>query len=283
MLNKKENNSASLRVHFQEFMAMVHEKINLQRKKKTINPLIAVAKGIAKKNKIIIFDELEILDIADAMIVAKLFYVLIKKGVSFVITSNYKPLDLYKGGLQRSQFEPFIRLIYDEMTVLKLKNDIDLRLIEKEVIKKNFFCPLNLSTEKKFNNLFYNTDVNKMPKVKKIFSLGREIILKKTIANSAFFDFNFICSYKFSPNDYIKISSEFNTFFIDNIPLLERNRLNEIRRFIILIDILYERRNNIVVRSEKDLLSMFKIEKLEIPFRRTLSRISEMTSADWRR
>ncbi len=281
LLNKKRNKNFFLRIHFQEFMAMVHEKINLHRKRKSKNPLINVATDICTKHKVIIFDELEILDIADAMIVSKLFYTLIKKGVSFIITSNYKPKDLYKNGLQRSQFEPFINLIYEEMTILELNNTVDLRLMDKEVSRLSFLSPLNEDTKTKFDNLFYKNKKNKKPIEKRIISLGREVILKKTFSDAVFFDFDNICSYKFSPNDYIKISSEFKTIFINNIPLLERNKLNEIRRFIILIDILYERKNNLIVRSEKNLLNMFAIKKIKIPFQRTLSRISEMTSVDW--
>ena len=116
---------------------------------------------------------------------------------------------------------------------------------------------------------------------KKIISLGREVIFKETILDSVFTDFNFICSYKFSPNDYIKVTENFKIFFIDNIPLLGRNKLNEIRRFIILIDILYEKKSKIYIRSDRKLSEMFDVKKISIPFQRTVSRISEMTSKEW--
>ena len=141
--------------------------------------------------------------------------------------------------------------------------------------------PLNTSTRKKFDQLFYKHSNDNEPKHKRIFSLGRSILLKKTFLSAVLFDFNNICSYKFSPNDYIQISKEFKTIFINNIPLLGRNKLNEIRRFIILIDILYERKDNLVIRSEKNLFNMFEIKNIKLPFKRTLSRISEMTSVDW--
>ena len=94
-------------------------------------------------------------------------------------------------------------------------------------------------------------------------------------------NFDFICSFKFSPNDYIKVTESFKIFFIDNIPVLGRNKLNEIRRFVILIDVLYEKKSKIYIRSEKKLLEMFDVKKSLIPFQRTVSRISEMTSKQW--
>ena len=115
------------------------------------------------------------------------------------------------------------------------------------------------------------------------FSLGFWFlfIFKKCLNNSLSTDFNYICSYKFSANDYIKISNYFDWIFIDNIPLLGRNKLNEIRRFIILIDILYEKKSKIYIRSDRKLSEMFDVKKIPIPFQRTVSRISEMTSKEW--
>ena len=260
---------------------MVHDDVNNKRKKKKSKPLERVARDLAKKYKLVIFDELEILDIADAMIVSNLFNLLIDKGVSFIITSNYKPNDLYKNGLQRSQFEPFIELINNRMNVIEIKNDIDLRFIEKIKNANNFLYPLNSLTQKKINNLFLRLCKKEKPKEQRIFSMGRELIFKKTIKFIVFLDFSFICSYKFSANDYIKISNTYNTFFIDKIPLLGRNKMNEIRRFIILIDVLYEKKKYIIIRSEKKLSDMVAIKNSLVPFKRTMSRISEMTSSGW--
>ena len=260
---------------------MIHEDINKKRKKKESKPLEKVAVVLAKKYNLIIFDELEVLDIADAMIVSKLFNLLIDKGISFIITSNYKPMNLYQNGLQRSQFEPFIDLINDRMNVIEINNDIDLRLIRK-IKKENYFLyPLNYSTEKKINSLFLTLCKEEKPKEEKILSMGRELVFKKSISSCVFLEFNFICSYKFSANDYIKISKKYDTFIIDKIPLLGSNNINEIRRFIILIDILYEKKKNIIIRSEKKLSDMISIKNSAVPFNRTRSRISEMTSLEW--
>ena len=270
-----------LRVHFQEFMAMVHEEINLKRKRKSNNPLSKVALGISKKFSLIVFDELEILDIADAMIVSKLFNALLDKGVFFIITSNYYPNELYKNGLQRNQFLPFIELINEKMQIIELNNKEDLRFTGMVKSSKKFIYPLNNLTKKSFYKFFLKINKSQSPNQKKFISLGRELIFKETINDAVFIDFNFICSYKFSPNDYIKVTEKFKIFFIDNIPLLGRNKLNEIRRFIILIDILYEKKRKIYIRSDKKLLEMFDVKKIPVPFQRTVSRISEMTSKEW--
>ena len=262
-------------------MAKVHEETYLKRKKKSKNPLEDVASDISNKYILIVFDELEILDIADAMIVSKLFNKLLDKRVLFIITSNYYPDELYKNGLQRSQFLPFIDLIKERMILLELNNNKDLRFSEIVKSSKKFLFPLNNLTKKNFNNLFLNSKKNNLPNKKNINSLGRSILFEKTIADSVLVDFDFICSFKFSPNDYIKVTESFKIFFIDNIPLLGRNKLNEIRRFIILIDILYEKKSKIYIRSEKKLLEMFDVKKSLIPFQRTVSRISEMTSKQW--
>ena len=119
---------------------MVHEEINLKRKRKSDNPLNKVALDISKKFRLIVFDELEILDIADAMIVSKLFNCLLDKGVIFIITSNYYPYDLYKNGLQRSQFLPFIELIKENMNIIELNNKEDLRFTNIVRSSKKFLA-----------------------------------------------------------------------------------------------------------------------------------------------
>ena len=262
-------------------MAKVHEETYLKRKKKSKNPLEDVASDISNKYILIVFDELEILDIADAMIVSKLFNKLLDKRVLFIITSNYYPDELYKHGLQRTQFLPFIDLIKEKMILLELNNNKDLRFSEIVKSSKKFLFPLNNLTKKNFNNLFLNSKKNNVPNKKNIHSLGRSILFEKTIADSVLVDFDFICSFRFSPNDYIRVTESFKIFFIDNIPVLGRNKLNEIRRFVILIDILYEKKSKIYIRSEKKLLEMFDVKKSLIPFQRTVSRISEMTSKQW--
>ena len=167
------------------------------------------------------------------------------------------------------------------MLIIELKNKEDLRFTNIVSSSKKFIYPLNSITKKKFYKLFRKLNISEKPNEKKVISLGREVVFKETIIDTVFVDFNFICSYKFSPNDYIEVAENFKIFFIDNIPLLGRNKLNEIRRFIILIDILYEKKSKVYIRSEKKLLQMFDVKNIPIPFQRTISRISEMTSKEW--
>ncbi len=279
-MEKKYFKKKILRIHFQEFINTIHEKISHLRLKKNTNPIEKASSEIASSIALICFDELEIIDIADAMIVSRLFNYLIKKKVFFVITSNYKPNDLYKNGLQRTQFLPFIDLINSEMKVIKIKNSVDLRR-EKKQETKYFIFPINLQSKKKFQ--FECNNIIKGKRIKKTFikCLGRKLKFERTTSQILITDFNYLCSYKFSPNDYIKISNSFEWFLIDNIPILGSNKLSEARRFIVLIDILYEKKKKLVLRSENNLSDMFKLKKIELPFTRTTSRISEMTSLNW--
>ena len=264
-------------------MLSTHEKINYFRLKKSKDPLLKVANYISNQHKLIIFDELEILDIADAMIVSRLFYLLINKGVSFLITSNYKPEELYKNGLQRSQFEPFIHIVSKIMMVKEIDNNKDLRILGAFPERDFYYFPLNTASKKIFNDKFYGRNNKNIKIKKKIISIGREIVFENVISDKLLIDFDFICSYKFSASDYISLSKKFNSFFIDNIPILGRNNLNEIRRFIILIDILYEKKSNLFIRAENDLFNIFKLKNSDVPYVRTISRISEMTNSNWKK
>lgn len=280
-IHKNNLSHKVLRIHFQEFMNSVHEEILSFRKKNKKNPLNEVVQKISRRYKLICFDELEIIDIADAMLVSKIFKRLIEKKVAFIITSNYQPNDLYKDGLQRAQFKPFIDLIIKKMNVLEIKNSNDLRFSKKNKKLKNFFYPLNTNTKNHFENFFFKIGVNKNEKEETLISLGRHLTFKRCMSNAINVEFDYICSYKFSPNDYVKISNNYKWIFIDNIPLLDRNRLNKIRRFIILIDILYEKKNNVIIRAENNIINIFRIDKKKLPYSRTLSRIVEMSSDSW--
>ena len=272
-----------LRVHFQEFMSMVHRKVNLLREEKSKKPLEKIASEIAKSYKLICFDELEIIDIADAMIVSKLFKALLEKNICFIITSNFMPKDLYKNGLQRSQFIPFIKIIETKMCLVKINNNLDLRAKEKKNFKNIFYnYPLSKNSHYAFYNILASLQKNYKFKTTSIKSLGRNLVFEKTLNKIVVADFKFICSYKFSPNDYIAMAEAFEWFFIDEIFVLGNNMYNEARRFITLIDIIYEKKSKLVIRAEKNIDDIFILKKnKELPFLRTASRIKEMTSKDW--
>ena len=281
----KENNLEKkfLRVHFQEFMSMVHKQVNLLREEKSKKPLEKIATKISKKYKLICFDELEIIDIADAMIVSKLFKAILEKNICFIITSNFIPKDLYKNGLQRSQFIPFIKIIETKMCLVKVNNNLDLRAKEKNHLKNIFYnYPLNKNSHYAFYNTLASLQKNYKFKTKSIKSLGRNLVFDKTLNKIVVADFKFICSYKFSPNDYIAMSAVFEWFLIDDIPVLDKDMYNDARRFITLIDIIYEKKRKLVIRADKNIDDIFILKKnKELPFLRTASRIKEMTSKDW--
>ncbi len=271
-----------LRAHFQEFISMIHAQINKYRLAKSTNPLDDISKNLSKKYKLICFDELEIIDIADAMIVSNLFSSLLEKKISFIITSNFKPSELYKFGLQREQFLPFIDIIKKRMEIICLNNNIDLRKKMNNKKSFSFIYPLNDFSQKIFFSILKKVKKKTTYKSCKLKSLGRDLVFDKTIDDLLIADFKFLCSYKFSPNDYITISNFFDWFFIDNIPELNDSKINEARRFIILIDILYEKKKKLVARADKKLDEIFTLKKnKDLPFLRTASRITEMTAKKW--
>ena len=160
---------------------MIHSEVNKLRIKKTKNPLDRIAKNLSKKYKIICFDELEIIDIADAMIVYKLFSALLDRNISFIITSNFIPKDLYKNGLQRQQFIPFIKIIKNKMFILNIKNDSDLRSLKKN--KKNFSIYTTFLFFKRVLFKHFEKKIDKSNRFRKIkiTSLGRDLFFDYTL------------------------------------------------------------------------------------------------------
>ena len=195
-------------------MSMVHRKVNLlEKKKKSKKPLEKISSEISKNYKLICFDELEIIDIADAMIVSKLFKALLEKNICFIITSNFIPKDLYKNGLQKSVYSIY-KIIETKMCLVKINNNLDLRAKEKKYLKNIFYnYPLNKNSHYAFYNILASLQKNYKFKTTSIKSLGRNLVFDRTLNKIVVADFKFICSYKFSPNDYIAMAEAFRLVF----------------------------------------------------------------------
>ena len=168
------------------------------------------------------------------------------------------------------------------MEIICLNNNIDLRKKMNNKKSFSFIYPLNNFSQEIFFSILKKVKKKTTYRSRKLKSLGRDLVFDKTIDDLLIADFKFLCSYKFSPNDYITISDFFEWFFIDNIPELNDSKINEARRFIILIDILYEKKKKLVIRAEKKLEEIFTLKKnKDLPFLRTASRITEMTAKKW--
>jgi cell division protein ZapE len=266
------------RTHFYRFMQEVHA--DLKRLKGMQSPLEGVADKIAKKAQVICFDELFVSDIADAMILAGLFGALLKRGVSLVFTSNVKPKDLYKGGLQRDRFTPTIALIEKHCDVIAVDGGVDYRL--RQLTAASIYLPSSATdTQKKLEELFDDLSDEDVESGHDISVNHRKIKVVRESENVIWFEFAALCEGPRSPADYIAIASEYQSVIIANVPVLHDTADNAARRFISVIDEFYDRGVNAVISAAAAPNELYKGEKLKFEFQRTASRLVEMQSEEY--
>jgi cell division protein ZapE len=269
----------SRRVHFHSFMQEVQSSLNEARQSRVKDALSPVVKQISDAVKVLAFDELQIKDIADAMIVGRLFEALMKKGLTLVVTSNRAPIDLYKNGLNRDLFVPFIELINDRFDVVEVSDVKDYRqnLISGEDI---YFSPLNLKSVERMNTLWSTLTGNSSGGFTLSFK-GREIRFPFYKDGVGRFDFFEICGQMFGPGDYLAIVETVRVLMVDNIPQLSRSNFNEAKRFITLIDAAYEAKIRFICSAAAEPEMLYTEGEGSFEFRRTASRLREMQSKNW--
>jgi cell division protein ZapE len=270
--------AAKRRTHFYRFMQEVHG--DLRRMKGMQSPLDGVADKIARKARVICFDELFVSDIADAMILAGLFTALLKRGVALVFTSNVKPKDLYKNGLQRERFLPTIALIEKNCEVLNVDGGVDYRLRQLTA------APIYLAsgaadTQQKLGDLFDDLSDEDVETDGTITVHGRKIKVVRESENVIWFEFSALCEGPRSPADYVAIASEYQSVIIANVPVFGVDSDNPARRFISVIDEFYDRGVNVVISAAAAPAELYKGEKLKFEFQRTASRLAEMQSEEY--
>jgi cell division protein ZapE len=269
---------AKRRTHFYRFMQEVHAE--LRRLKGMQSPLDGVADKIAKKSRVICFDELFVSDIADAMILAGLFGALAKRGVALVFTSNVKPKDLYKNGLQRDRFLPTIALIEKYCEVIAVDGGIDYRL--RQLTAASIYLPSNApDTQKKLEALFDDLSDEDVETDGTITVNHRKIKVARESENVIWFEFTALCEGPRSPADYVAIASEYQSVIIANVPVLGVDADNAARRFISVIDEFYDRGVNVIISAAAPPAELYKGEKLKFEFQRTTSRLTEMQSEEY--
>lgn len=270
---------AKRRVHFHAFMQEIHSGMHLARQRGVDDALKPVAEAVAAEVRLLCFDEMQISDITDAMIVGRLFQALFAAGVVVVTTSNRVPDDLYKDGLNRALFLPFIALIKDRMVVHHLESPTDYRqhrLADAEV----FFTPANAAAraaiDRLWNDLTGGTWAPLTLTVK-----GREVILpgfQNGVARAPFWE---LCGRALGPADYLAVAEAVRVLILEDVPQLGRTNYNEARRFVTLIDALYEAKVRLIL-SAADIPERLYIEgEGTFEFERTASRLREMQSAGW--
>ena len=267
------------RLHFHSFMQEVQSLLNLARQSKVKDALVPVVKKLTNEVKVLALDELQIKDIADAMIVGRLFDALMKKGVTVVITSNRPPIDLYKNGLNRDLFLPFIRLIEAKFDVLELRGVKDYRqsFISGDQV---YFYPLNLESAKRMDTLWATLTGNSFDDFILSFK-GREIRFPFYKDGVGRFDFFEICGQMLGPGDYLAIVDAVRVLMVDNIPQLSRSNFNEAKRFVTLIDAAYEAKISLICSAATEPEMLYTEGEGSFEFERTASRLKEMQSKNW--
>lgn len=270
------------RVHFHAFMIEVHDYIHSRREEDGIrdgidSALPSLAAVIAQRSTVLCFDEFHVTDVADAMILGRLFTAIFDMGVAVVCTSNWAPDDLYKGGLQRDRFIPFIDFLKKNMEVVYLNSTIDYRarkLMESPV----YFQPLNSVTRNKAEQVFQGLTDGEEPYSDLVVVKGRTIEVPVVANGVARFNFSQLCERPLGAEDYIAIARRYHTIFLEDIPRLGYDRRNEAKRLMTLIDVLYDAKRNVVITADETLDRLYSGHDHAFEFQRTISRLMEMQS-----
>jgi cell division protein ZapE len=263
------------RTHFYRFMQSVHDELKKLQDKES--PLELVADRIAKKSRLICFDELFVSDIADAMILASLFEALLRRGVALVFTSNVPPKGLYKSGLQRQKFLPTIALLEKHTEVVAVDGGIDYRL--RQLTQAKIYLPSNdPSTAGKLTEIYDDLSDDDVESDGTVTVEGRKIKVLRESENVIWFEFAALCEGPRGPADYIAIASEYQSVLLSNIPTFDDRGENAARRLISLVDEFYDRGVNLIVSAAAAPHELYRGEKLKFEFERTASRLVEMQS-----
>jgi cell division protein ZapE len=266
-----------IRVHFHEFMRGIHQQLDELRG--VANPLDKVAKKIAKKYRLICFDEFHISDVADAMIMFNLLSGLFDYGVSFIMTSNYQPEELYPDGLHRDRILSTIKLLNEKLDVINVDSGNDYRQRALEQVNA-YLTPLNVQADTAlrlaFKNIAETADEDALLRIE-----SREIRALRRAGGIIWFDFATLCGGPRSQNDYLEIASQFHTVILSGVPHMSASMSSEARRFTWLIDVFYDRKIKLIMSAEVAPDELYTEGTLSNEFHRTVSRIIEMQSREY--
>jgi cell division protein ZapE len=265
------------RLHFHEFMREVHRELSdLQG---TVNPLTALGARMARRFRLICFDEFHVADITDAMILHRLLQALFDCGVGFVTTSNFKPDDLYPGGLHRDRILPAIELLNTRLEVISVDNGVDYRGRTLEHLKL-YHTPLgpeaDAAMDVSFSELAETHDEDPVLHIEQ-----REIRARRRAGGVVWFDFATLCGGPRSQNDYLEIAAQFHTVLLSDVPYMPVRMASPARRFTWLVDVLYDRRVKLIMSAAVPPEQLYTEGPLAHEFPRTVSRLKEMQSAEF--
>ncbi len=275
------NSPRKRRVHFHAFMQEIHGAMHEARKTGVDDAIRPVAEDVAATVELLCFDEMQITDITDAMIVGRLFEKLFAAGVAIVTTSNRPPKDLYKNGLNRQLFVPFIELLEQRMEVRELAADVDYRQ-DRLAGNPVYFSPLGGAAREKMDAVWADLSGPDAAPLKLVVK-SREVELPRFsngVARASFYE---LCGKPLGPADYLAIAEAVKVLMVDDIPCLSRSNFNEAKRFVTLVDALYEARVRLICSAADIPESLYLEGEGTFEFERTASRLREMQDAAWGR
>ena len=269
-----------VRMHFHHFLKNIHKQLIEYRG--TPDPLKHIANDLVKKYKLICFDEFFVTNVADAMILSNLFNFLFDNNIILVATSNIHPDDLYKNGLNRDKFLKTIQHINKHCAILKIGNDLDYRTIKENSTLNGFYkSQLNIDSEQWLSSIYKELSHDQRPLADSIEINNRIIEVKATHNNIIWFEFDKLCREARSPADYIEIASNYDFVLISGIGDLTDSIYDTVRRFIYLIDELYDQKIILYFTASKNINELYLGKRLQFEFQRTLSRLTEMQSSQY--
>ncbi|MGV8928580.1 MAG: cell division protein ZapE [Brevundimonas sp.] len=292
------------RAHFHAFLARVHDLMRQWREgdaktRKRVfgqsrpkgglpfgqswggdDPIRPVAELIASEARLLCFDELQVTDIADALILGRLFEALFEQNVVLAVTSNRAPDQLYLNGINRDLFVPFIALIEEKCVVVSVSGTRDWRL-DRLMGDRVWFTPDDEANRSGFETLWSDLKGEQDECPAHISVLGRDVVVERTDGGLARATFDQLCGTALGPQDYLAVAERFHTLFLENVPMLGPDKHQEARRFVTLIDALYEAKTRLVVLAEAGPEALYREGIGAFEFERTASRLNEMAGADW--
>jgi cell division protein ZapE len=271
------------RIHFNEFMAETHAKIHAERQRAGVSdPIPPVAKSLAEASTLLCFDEFQVTDVADAMILGRLFEALFARGVVVVATSNTPPERLYEGGLNRQLFLPFIAEFQQRLDVAELAGAVDYRLHRISGLDI-YLWPLGAKADAAMDAAWNKLTDHSAGAPCNLTVLGRAVRVPKAARGVARFGFADLCAQPLAGADYLAVARAFHTVLLDNIPKLGPEKRNEARRFVLLIDTLYDEGVKLICSADAPPERLYTDGDGAEAFRRTVSRLNEMQSEDYLR
>lgn len=271
------------RVHFSEFMLEVHGRIAIERRKEAGDPIAPVAAALAGETRLLAFDEMMVTNSPDAMILSRLFTALLEAGVTMVTTSNRAPADLYKNGLNREHFLPFIALIESRLDVVTLNGPIDYRR-DRLGQQNTWLVPNGPEATRDLSAAFFRLtdhEVTEPIPSEDITVQGRTLHVPKTLKGVAVFSFKKLCGEARGAADYLAVARRYHTVILVGIPKLGPENRNEAARFVALIDALYEHKVKLLAVADAEPDGLYPEGDGRFEFQRTVSRLEEMRSEDY--